>query len=47
MATERIITDIPEDEVDRIFNDFESEGCSAEKIKQDNGLWTIKAMCPE
>ncbi|WP_022663637.1 hypothetical protein [Desulfospira joergensenii] len=47
MTIERILIDIPEDEVDRIVADFESEGCTTQKIEQDDGLWTVKAQCPE
>ena len=47
MAIERVLTDIPESEVDEVVSDFESEGCIVTKAKQNNGLWTVKASCPD
>ena len=47
MATKRVLTDIPGDEVNQVIEDFESEGCTVSKQKQDNGLWTVTANCPE
>ncbi|MBO8134134.1 MULTISPECIES: hypothetical protein [Dickeya] len=40
------LTDIPSDQVDEVVKDFESEGAVVEKIKQPNGLWTVKATFP-
>ncbi len=47
MAIERILNDVPESEVNEVVGDLESEGCTVKKEKQNNGLWTIKASCPE
>lgn len=44
--SEKRLTDIPASEVDEVVNDFESEGCTTERIRQDNGLWTVVAQCP-
>ena len=46
MAQE-IIKDIPEDQVQDIIDSFEQEGCTTDKIKQDNGLYTVIANCPD
>jgi hypothetical protein len=48
MATtvQRTLTDIPDADVDEVVSDFESEGCTAEKMKQANGKWTVTATCP-
>ena len=47
MATQRVLTDIPENELDKVVEDFESDGCTVSKKKQDNGLWTVTAICPD
>ena len=47
MTKQRIMTDIPGNEVDEAVADFESEGCTVSKKQQDNGLWTVTADCPE
>lgn len=48
MATEKILTDIPEEDVDKVVEDFKSEGCNpVNKEKQENGKWTVKAICPD
>lgn len=48
MATERILTDVPDDAVDRVVEDFRSEGCTkVSKEKQPNGRWTVRAVCPD
>lgn len=44
---QRIIKNIPEDKVEEIFESIESEGCTAVKKRQSNGLYTIIAECPE
>ena len=44
---QRILKDIPGSEVDEVVADFESEGCMTEKRKQDDGLWTVIADCPD
>lgn len=40
------LTDIPEDRVDDKAAMFEAEGATVEKIKQEDGNWTIKATFP-
>ncbi len=40
------ITDIPKDKVATVVADYEMEGAKIEKIKQPNGLWTVKATFP-
>lgn len=40
--TEELIN-IPEDELDELVADFESEGAEVEKIKQADGNWTVRA----
>lgn len=47
MAKDRILTDIPESDLDQVVSDFESEGCTVTKKKQADGNWTVKAVCPE
>ena len=47
MPIERVLTDIPESEVEQVVSDFESEGCSVSKERQANGLWTVRAICPD
>ena len=43
MGRKEVLTDIPENEVDKIVEDFESEGASVKKIKQGNGKYTVEA----
>ncbi|PSJ17311.1 hypothetical protein [Nitrosomonas supralitoralis] len=40
---ERALTDIPNDEVDEVVNDFQSEGAKTVKELQPNGNWTVRA----
>ncbi len=47
MAVERVLTDVPDSQVDEVVSDFESEGCTATKESQSNGMWTVRATCPE
>lgn len=47
MTTQRTLTDIPDDEVDEVVSDFESEGCTVTKRKQQDGNWTVVATCPD
>jgi hypothetical protein len=47
MSVERVLTDIPDSDVDAVVKDFESEKCSVTKEKQPNGKWTVRATCPE
>lgn len=43
MQKERALTDIPNDEVDEVVNDFQSEGAKTTKELQPNGNWTVRA----
>lgn len=47
MATQKVITDIPDDDVDEVVEDFNSEGCNARKEKQADGNWKVVATCPD
>jgi len=47
MPIKRTLTDIPDNEVEQVILDFESEGCTTEKNRQPNGKWTVVATCPE
>ena len=44
---ERVLRDIPDSEVAEVVSDLESEGCTVTKVKQSDGKWTVKAVCPE
>jgi hypothetical protein len=45
---EKVLTDVPESEVQQVIDDFKSEGCTqVTKEKQANGLWTVRATCPD
>ena len=41
------IRDVPGDEVDQLVADFESEGATVERIRQPDGLWTVRATFPD
>ena len=43
----RILTDIPESDVEEVVSDFESEGASVKKKRQPNGKWKVTATFPE
>jgi hypothetical protein len=45
--TTRTLSDIPDDEVDQVVGDFESEGCTVQKKRQEDGNWTVVATCPD
>lgn len=47
MSKQRTLTDIPDDEVAEVVSDLESEGCTVQKKRQDNGSWTVIATCPD
>nr|VFJ43020.1 MAG: hypothetical protein BECKDK2373B_GA0170837_10047 [Candidatus Kentron sp. DK]VFJ55559.1 MAG: hypothetical protein BECKDK2373C_GA0170839_104915 [Candidatus Kentron sp. DK] len=46
------LNDVPEDQVDEVVSDFESEARSeeekvtVERIKQSDGRWTVRATFP-
>lgn len=44
---ERVLSDIPDSEVAEVVSDLESEGGTVTKVKQADGKWTVKAVCPE
>jgi len=46
MIVKRVLNDIPDSDVAQVVSDIESEGCSAIKIKQADGKWTVMATCP-
>ncbi|CAB1082440.1 hypothetical protein D1AOALGA4SA_10060 [Olavius algarvensis Delta 1 endosymbiont] len=47
MPIERVLTDIPQEDIDQIVEDFESEGCTVAREKQADGLFTVRATCPD
>jgi len=47
MSAERVLRDIPEDELEEVIGDFESEGCTVTKKKQPDEKWTVIATCPD
>lgn len=47
MSTTRTLTDIPDEDVDEVVGDFESESCTVNKQKQSDGNWTVIATCPD
>jgi hypothetical protein len=44
MAKTRELHDVPDADLPEIIGDFESEGAAVTKIKQDDGLWTVRAV---
>ena len=46
MTVTRVLTDVTDDRVDQVVNDFKSVGCTVTKERQDNGKWTVTAICP-
>ena len=48
MSTERETIDIPEEDVKEVMEAYNRAGCDpVTKHKQDNHLWTVKAVCPD
>ncbi len=48
MSVEREINDIPDEKIDEVIASFKAAGCNpVTKVKQPNGLWTVKAICQE
>ncbi len=47
MPRVRTLTDIPDNEVDQVVRDFESEGATVTKKRQPNGMWTVVATFPD
>jgi hypothetical protein len=46
MAKTRELHDVPDADLAEVIGDFESEGAVVTKIKQDDGLWTVRAVFP-
>jgi hypothetical protein len=46
MLRREVLRDVPEDVIDRVVSDFESEGAQVTKEKQPNGKWTLVATFP-
>lgn len=45
---EYTLKDIPESDVEKVKDDFRSDGCvDVHAEQQDNGLWSVTASCPE
>lgn len=49
MSKGRVIikTDVPDEDVDQLVEDFESEGAKVEKTRQPDGKWIVKALFPD
>jgi hypothetical protein len=47
MPTKFIKTDMDEKTADELVKDYIDDGCTATKKKQDDGLWTVEAICPD
>jgi hypothetical protein len=41
------VTDVPDDKVDQVVEDYESEGATVQKTRQPNRLWTVVATFPD
>jgi len=44
---QRVLKDVPEDMIDEIVSDFESEGAKVIKEQQPDGKWTVRANFEE
>ena len=42
-----VLTDIPDDDIDDVVADFESDGLTVEKKRQSDGKWTVHALYPD
>lgn len=47
MARVETLKDVPSSELQKVVDDFKSEGAEVETIPQKNGLWTVKATFPD
>lgn len=47
MAKVEQLTDIPQNEVDQVVADFESEGANVTKSQQKDGNWEVTATFPD
>ncbi len=43
MEQERVLTGIPDDEIKKVVADFQSEGAAVTFVRQNDGLWTVRA----
>lgn len=43
MEQERVLTDIPKDQIDQVVKDFQSEGAAVTVARQKDGRWTVRA----
>ena len=41
---ERVLTNVPPDEVELVVKDFESEGAIVIKQREPDGSWTVRAQ---
>ncbi len=46
MPRKETVKDVPDDKVDQVVKDYESEGAKTEKIRQSDGKWTVIATFP-
>jgi C1A family cysteine protease len=47
MSNVKELTDIPPGNLQQVINDFKSEGCKVDTIKQSDGNYTVRAYCPD
>lgn len=47
MKNQSVLTDVPDDQVDSVVADFESEGAKVQRTRQKNGKWTVTAYFPD
>ena len=45
MARQEVLTNVPDSDVDQVVADFESEGATVEREKE-NGTWKVTATFP-
>ena len=38
---------IPSDQVDKVAKLFTDDGCTVERVDQEDGMWTVIATCPD
>lgn len=46
MARREVIKGVPEDRIEQLVYDFESEGAQVTREKQADGKWTVVATFP-
>jgi hypothetical protein len=48
MSKERVLTDVPDSDVESVMQNFTDSGCKpVTKEPQSNGKWTVRAVCPD